>query len=129
MDLRREAIPFMKQFIEQWDETCDLSIFDRGEVLYIEVLRGSRALSVAAAVGQRLPAHPTASGRLFLAHLPPNELDAILSQPLISYTKNTVTSPDEIRKELEIIRNQGYAIDNEGFEAGVCAVAPPIDRK
>jgi IclR family KDG regulon transcriptional repressor len=126
MDLRREALPNMKQLIQQWDETCDLCVFDRGTVLYIEVLRGNRALTVAAAIGQRLPAHCTASGKLFLAHLPPNELDAILSQPLVSYTENTITSPDELRKELEIIRNQGYAIDNEGFEVGVCAVSAPI---
>ena len=126
MDLRREALPYMKQLVEQWDETCDLSVFDRGSVLYIEVLRGSRALTVAAAVGQRLPAYCTASGKLFLAHLPPDELDAILNQPLTTYTKHTVISPDEIRKELEVIRKQEYAIDREGFEVGVCAVAAPI---
>src|SRR5512136_2725432 len=95
MDLRREALPYMKQLIQEWDETCDLCVFDRGMVLYIEVLRGSRALTVAAAVGQRLPAHATASGKLFLAYLPPAELDVILSQPLPTYTKNTQTSPAE----------------------------------
>lgn len=126
MDLRREALPYMKQLIEQWDETCDLSVFDRGSVLYIEVLRGSRALTVAAAVGQRLPIHCTASGKLFLTYLPPEEQDAILSKPLTSYTEKTVTSSDGIRKELEIIRNHGYSIDREGFEMGVCAVAAPI---
>ncbi|CAG0969326.1 HTH-type transcriptional regulator XynR [Anaerolineales bacterium] len=126
MDLRREAIPYMKQLVEQWDETCDLSVFDRGSILYIEVVRGSRALTVAAAVGQRLPIHCTASGKLFLTHLPPEEQNSILSKPLASYTASTVTSPDEIRKEMEVIRNQGYAIDKEGFEVGVCAVAAPI---
>jgi len=126
MDLRREALPYMKQLIQTWDETCDLCVFDRGTVLYIEVLRGTRALTVAAAVGQRLPAHATASGKLFLAHLPPNELDANLGQPLAAYTKKTITSPDELHKELEVIRNQGYAIDTEGYEVGVCAVAAPI---
>jgi DNA-binding IclR family transcriptional regulator len=126
LDLRREALPYMKQLIQQWDETCDLCVFDRGTVLYIEVLRGNRALNVAAAVGQRLPVHATASGKLFLAYLPPNELDAILSQPLPAYTENTKTSPDELRKELEIVRNQGYALDTEGFEVGVCAVSAPI---
>jgi len=126
MDLRREALPYMKQLVEQWDETCDLSVFDRGSILYIEVLRGSRALTVAAAVGQRLPIHCTASGKLFLTYLPPEEQDAIMSKPLTSYTEKTVTSPDGIRKELEIIRNHGYSIDREGFEMGVCAVAAPI---
>ncbi len=126
MDLRREALPYMKQLVERWDETCDLSVFDRGSILYIEVVRGSRALTVAAAVGQRLPIHCTASGKLFLAHLPSEEQNVILNKPLAFYTEKTVTSPEGIRKELEIIRSQGYSIDREGFEMGVCAVAAPI---
>ena len=126
MDLRREADPYMKQLVQEWDETCDLSIFDQGKVFYIEVLRGNHALTIAAAVGQRLPAHCTASGKLFLAYLPEAELDAILDQPMVSYTDNTITSPDELRKQLETIRNQGYAVDYEEYEQGVCAVAAPI---
>jgi IclR family KDG regulon transcriptional repressor len=126
MDLRREALPYMKQLVQEWDETCDLSIFDQGKVFYIEVLQGKQALTIAAAVGQRLPAHCTASGKLFLAHLPPAEVDATLSHPLESYTDNTITSPDEIRRQLETIRNQGYAVDFEEYELGICAVAAPI---
>jgi DNA-binding IclR family transcriptional regulator len=126
MDLRREAHPYMKELVETWDETCDLSIFDHGQAFYIEILRGNRALTISAAVGQRLPAHSTASGKLFLAYLPADELDALLSQPLDAYTDNTITSPDELRKQLKKIREQGYAVDYEEYEAGVCAVAAPI---
>ena len=126
MDMRREAHPFMKQLVEEWDETCDLSIFDQGKIFYIEVLRGNRALNISAAVGQRMPAHATASGKLFLAYLPSAELDALLSQPLDSYTKNTLTSPDELRKQLGKIRQQGFAVDYEEYEPGVCAIAAPI---
>ncbi len=126
MDLRREAIPFMKQLAGGWDETCDLSIFDQGEVFYIEIVRGTRALTISAAVGQRLPAHATASGKLFLAYLPENELDEILSQPMKAFTEKTVTTPDELRRQLNEIRRQGFAIDYEEFEHGVCAVAAPI---
>ena len=53
MDLRREALPYMQQLVQEWDETCDLSIFDQGRVFYIEVLQGNQALTIAAAVGQR----------------------------------------------------------------------------
>jgi DNA-binding IclR family transcriptional regulator len=126
MDLRREALPFMKQLIQKWDETCDLCIFDRGMVFYVEVLRGSRALNVAAAVGQRLPAHATASGKVFLAYMPLNELNTLLNQPLTAYTKNTQISADELRRELEIVHKQGYATDYEEFEEGVCAISAPI---
>ena len=126
MDLRREALPYMQQLVQEWDETCDLSIFDQGRVFYIEVLQGNQALTIAAAVGQWLPAHCTASGKLFLAHIPSEELDTILSQPLEAFSDNTITSPDEIRRQLEIIRNQGYAVDYEEYELGIYALAAPI---
>jgi DNA-binding IclR family transcriptional regulator len=126
MDLRREALPYMKQLVQEWDETCDLSIFDQGNVFYIEVLRGNRALTIAADVGQRLPVHCTASGKLFLAHLPPSEVDAFLNEPLKSFTAKTITIPVELYRQLENIRNQGYAVDYEEFEVGICAVAAPI---
>jgi IclR family acetate operon transcriptional repressor len=126
MDLRNEAIPFMKQLVAEWDETCDLSIFDQGEVFYIEIVRGTRALTISAAVGQRLPVHATASGKLFLAYLPQERVDDILSRPLEAFTEKTVTSPEGLRNQLEEVRKQGYAVDYEEFEHGVCAVAAPI---
>jgi IclR family KDG regulon transcriptional repressor len=126
MDLRREAMPYMLQLVEQWDETCDLSVFDQGQVFYVEVVRGNRALSIAAAVGQRLPAHCTASGKLFLAYLPGDTLESYLSRPMVSYTENTITSKDELLKQLKTIRSQGYAVDKEETEAGVSAIAAPI---
>jgi IclR family KDG regulon transcriptional repressor len=126
MDVRHEALPYMTQIVDQWDETCDLGLFDQGQVFYIEVIRGSHTLTIAAAVGQRLPAHCTASGKLFLAHLPPDELDALLSQPLAAYTDKTITEPDMLRQQLEAIRQQGYGCDDEEFEAGIRAVSAPI---
>lgn len=126
MDLRREAHPFMKQLVQQWGETCDLSIFDQGQVFYIEVLRGNHALTISAAVGQRLPAHCTASGKVFLANLPAVELDAFMARPLARHTQATITSPEELRREIGIIREQGYAQDCEEMEVGVYAVAAPI---
>jgi DNA-binding IclR family transcriptional regulator len=126
MDLRTEALPYMKKMVQEWDETCDLSIFDQGRVFYLEVLRGNHALTIAAAVGQRLPAHCTASGKLFLAYLPPEELNAVLKQPLTAYTDNTITSPELLRDQLEVVRERGYSVDNEEYEVGICAVSAPI---
>ena len=126
MDLRREALPYMTQLAQQWDEACDLSVFDRGEVFYIQVVHGNHALTIAAADGQRLPAHCTTSGKLFLAHLASHELEAVLSQPLVSYTDKTITSTDELCRQLEVIRQQGYGFDDEEYEAGIRAVSAPI---
>jgi IclR family transcriptional regulator, KDG regulon repressor len=126
MDLRREALPYLSQLVQQWGESCDLGIFDQGEVFYIEVIQGNHALTIAAAVGRRLPAHCTASGKLFMAYLPPEESEGILSERLVAHTDNTITTRDELCEQLEIIRSQGYAVDNEEMEQGVRAVAAPV---
>lgn len=126
MDLRRDALPYMKQLVQDWDETCDLSIFDKGEVFYIEVLRGNHALTISAAIGQRMPAYCTASGKLFLAHIPEEKVTNYLKEPLKAYTNNTILDVNELKKQFAIIRQQGYAMDYEEFELGICAVAAPI---
>lgn len=129
MDLRREARAIMEQLVQHWEETCDLSIFDQGQVFYIEVIHGNRALNISAAIGQRLPAHCTASGKVFLAHLPPADLDEILKKPLASFTQKTIVSQDELRKQLAIVRHQDFAVDDEEMEIGVRAVSAPIRNR
>jgi DNA-binding IclR family transcriptional regulator len=126
MDLRREALPYMMQLTQKVEEACDLSIFDRGDVFYIEFVPGPHALTVAAAVGQRLPAYCTASGKLFLANLPPSELDAILGRPMVAYTDNTITSSEKLRQQLDETRKRGYGVDDEELEAGIRAVSAAI---
>jgi len=129
VDLRREALPSMRQLTEELDEACDLSILDKHELLYIEVLQSSHALTIAASVGMRLPIHCTASGKVFLAYMPPEDLAGLLTGPLTRHTPNTMTSPDQLLKELEVVRQLGYACDHEELEMGIMAVAVPIRNK
>ncbi len=126
LDFRQEAIPHMHALQDEFGETCDLSIFSRGEVLYLEVVQSRHALRIAARPGQRLPAHCTASGKVFLAFLPPDELERVLSEPLRRYTETTVTERDGLMKQLEEVRVRGYAYDDSEYEVGVRAVAAPI---
>ena len=126
MDIRREAIPVMTGLRDQWDETCDLSIFDDDHVLYIEVMHSNHALRIAAAVGLHLPAHCTASGKLFLANMNAQDLEAFLERSLQAHTENTVTAPDELHRQLQRIREQGYSVDHQEYEVGICAISAPI---
>jgi len=126
LDLRRAAFPYMQQLVERFDETCDLGIFDRGWVLYVEVVHSEHSLTIAARVGRRLPAYCTASGRVFLAFLPPEVVEPILTEPLMPCTEKTTTSLAHLRGELEATRQRGYALDDEEFEEGIRAVSAPI---
>lgn len=126
LDMRREALPFMARLTQKWGEMCDLSLFEDGQVLYIEVLQGSFTLSIKAAVGLRLPAHCTASGKLFLAGMPDKELDEFLKRPLIAFTDKTITSPNKLRSQLDEIRKDWIGFDEEEMELGIRAIAAPI---
>jgi IclR family KDG regulon transcriptional repressor len=126
LDFRRAAFPYMEQLVERFQETCDLGIFDRGRVLYVEVVHSEHSLTIAAQVGRRLPAYCTASGRVFLAFLPPEIVEPILNAPMTAYTAKTITSLDRLREELETTRQRGYAFDDEEFELGIRAVSAPV---
>ncbi len=126
MDLRREAIPFMREFIDNWDEAIDLSVYQSNEVLYVEVMQSRQMLTIAASIGQRLPAYCTASGKLFLAFMAEKEFKDYSNTAFRPFTKNTIASVDGLTHELARIREIGYAIDDEEYESGIKAVAAPI---
>jgi DNA-binding IclR family transcriptional regulator len=125
-DLRRAAFPYMQQLEERFQETCTLGVFDRGQVLLLETVHSKRTLTISARVGRRVPAHCTASGKVLLAFLPPAALEPILNAPLATYTEKTITSPARLREEFKVVRQRGYALNDEEFEEGLRAVSAPI---
>lgn len=77
--------------------------------------------------GLRLPLHCTANGKMLLAYAPPTFRGRILeAAPYPAYTKNAVTSASRLLAELERIREQGFAEDNEEFLDGVVCLAVPV---
>jgi IclR family KDG regulon transcriptional repressor len=126
LDFRRAAFPYMQGLVGRFQEICTLSIFDRGQVLYVEVVHSERSLTIAARVGRHLPTHCTASGKVLLAFLPPEVVEPILNAPLAAYTEKTITSPARLRQELEAVRQRGYALADEEFEVGIWAISAPV---
>ena len=126
LNFRREALPYMQQLVERFQEICTLGVFDHGQVLYVEIVHSKHTLTIAARVGRHLPAHCTASGKVFLALLPPEVVEPVLNAPLAAYTEKTITSPARLQEELETVRQRGYGLDDEEFEVGIRAVAVPI---
>jgi len=126
MDLRREALPIITRLALQIDEAVDLSVFDHAEVLYIEMIQSRHSLTVSATVGRRLPAHCTASGKLFLSQLSDEQLSDYFQQPLQRFTSNTIIDPQILKFDLEQTRRNGYAVDDQEYEYEVRAVAAPV---
>jgi DNA-binding IclR family transcriptional regulator len=125
--LRRVARPYMEKVLSRFEQTVNLAVLDRGQVLYTEILEGLRSIRMAANVNTYAPVHATGVGKSMLAFLRPMEAAELLKKNhLARLTPKTITSIHAQLKAFERIREQGYAIDNEEAEIGARCVAAPI---
>ena len=67
-----------------------------------------------------------AAGKVQFAYMTEEELENYLPKEMKRFTPNTITDPDELKKQLRQIAEQGYAIDNEELDVGVRCVGAPI---
>jgi IclR family KDG regulon transcriptional repressor len=125
-DLSRVAEPFLHKLWELHRETIDLAVFDGNEVIFINVLESPQRVKLAAAVGQRLPAFCTASGKAILSHMPEESVLHLLEHDFQKYTSFTLVSSPQIMKNLHQCKEQGFAISEQEYEEGINAVAAPV---
>jgi IclR family pca regulon transcriptional regulator len=121
------AQPYLNNISRALNESSSLAVLDDGEVLYVARAATSRVMSVALNTGSRLPAYCTSLGRVMLAHLPADELDAYLARTkLRAMTENTVVNQKRLREILAGVRQDGYAINDEELELGLRSIAVPV---
>jgi IclR family pca regulon transcriptional regulator len=87
----------------------------------------TRIMTVSLGLGSRLPAYATSMGRVLLADLAPDDLEAHLAATtLVPLTTRTTTRPDLLRDEVERVRCQGWALVDQELEDGVRSIAAPL---
>ncbi len=129
LDFYNISRPHLEQLVKITGQTVHLGIHDDGKVLYLNKLETPGTfISQPSSIGLRLPLHCTAMGKILLAFaVDEDKIDSIIArQGLKEYTKNTITNKRELLKELEKVKEMGYAIDNEEVQDGLCCVAAPI---
>lgn len=127
MDLRRAARPVLERLSQETGETTNLVILDGREALYLDKAEGHQTLRIFSRIGHRAPLYCTAVGKILLAYRPKEEADALLGGgPLEALTKHTITSPGQLRRELDKVHDQGFALDREECEEETCCIAVPI---
>lgn len=128
ISVRQEALPHMQVLHQALGETINLSVRHDDEVVYIERTAGSSSMMrVVQIIGARAPLHITAVGKLFLAEDDGEKwLEYARRTGLPRYTENTLTEAEQLAKELDKIRRQGYAFDNEEAEKGVSCIGAGI---
>lgn len=127
IDWLEESAPLVKELRDSTGETVHVSILVDGEVFCLMKEESPHTIKMGSYIGKRGPVHCTASGKVLLAHLPHREReDIIRSKGLPRFTATTIVDRDELERELEKVRNQGFAIDRGEHEEEVHCVAAPI---
>ena len=128
INVRQEALPHMQTLHQELGETVNLSVRHDDEVVYIErTTLPSSMMRVVQIIGARAPLHITAVGKVFLSQDAPTVfMDYAKRTGLPRYTSNTLTDSDSLAKELDRVRVQGYAVDNEEAEKGVSCIGAGI---
>lgn len=127
-DFIRRAHPLLGELSKTVGETVFMGILDGLDLVYVDHVDSlDHILRMTPQIGRRHTSHTTALGKVLLAHLNPDRLETFLSRgELPRLTENTIISPEDLRKELEAVRRNGYALDREETETGICCVGAPV---
>lgn len=117
----------LRELAEDLNETCSAATLDGDDIVYVARVPARRSLSLTLTVGSRLPAYPTSMGRVLLAGLPEEALEAHLARTMLEpLTPNTVTDVEGFRAILAEVSRAGYAVVDGEREVGVRSAGAPI---
>ena len=121
------ALPVLRALVERTQLTAHLAILDHGQAVYIEKVDGPGFIKMDTWVGRRMHVHSTSVGKALVAHLAKADVEAILREHgLKKRTLKTITGLARFLGELEKVRAQGYAVDDEENSVGARCVGAPV---
>ncbi|AGZ42123.1 putative IclR-family transcriptional regulator [Actinoplanes friuliensis DSM 7358] len=127
LSLPEVALPHLERLVAEVHESSSVSVLDGDEVVYVARVPTRRIMTVAINVGTRFPAYATSMGRVLVAHLGAEQIDAYLARVrLEQLTAHTVKSAASLRTELGKVRDQGFAIVDQELEEGLRSMAAPV---
>lgn len=127
LTLPQIAQPHLRELVERVHESSSVSVLDGTDVVYVAREPTQRIMTVAISVGTRFPAYATSMGRVLLAGCSDAALDGFLARAeLRKLTAATVTDPVRLRREIERVREQGWALVDQELEDGLRSVAVPL---
>lgn len=129
--LRRLALPHMLKLRDEFGESVNLGQLQLDKVVYLEVVPSEMSLRLQERPGASVPAHASALGKAILAFSPFEIVDSLTrARELAALTPNTITSAEQLTRELQRVRAQGYALDREEtMLLASCIAAPILDSR
>ena len=127
VDLRNIARPYLQYLGEKFQENVYLAVRSGFEIVYIDAYEVNRPVVVKSRVGRLLPLYASASGKVHLADMDEDELEEFFrEEKLVPYTSKTITDKNELLKHIRMVKENGYAIDDEEWEEEVRCLSVPV---
>ncbi|GHJ16119.1 MULTISPECIES: IclR family transcriptional regulator [unclassified Micromonospora] len=127
IDVRRMAQPILHELVTATQETSTLSIRSGWTRIYIDQETPPTDIRMSVRLGHPYPLHAGSSSKALLAFLDPEEQDAYLATgPFERLTDTTITTPEQLRADLDRIRRRGYARSLGERQADAASVAAPV---
>lgn len=126
-DFRKIAYPYMQRINEKYNETVHLAVIEGKEAVYVEIIESNKPIRLVINIGDRAPLYAGSASKLLLANLNGEKRENYLKQLVPKkLANNTIVDINELRKELEIIREQGFSISDEEIYSETIGVSCPI---
>lgn len=123
----REAAVLVDRLAQESGETVLLTVFQGDKATYIDKVDSRQPLRTSSRIGDEAPLHCGAAGKSILAFLPDSEKRALLGAARLKrFTSRTIGDRQALFRELDRIRNQGYAISDEEINEGVIGIGVPL---
>lgn len=126
LDLGSAGRAELEALARETRETASLEVLVGRDTLIVDEVQGGYMIGTAPAAGTRWPAHATSTGKVILAFTDEATLKAFLAVPLARCTTRTLVTAAALRRDLQRVRERGYAVTTEELEAGFVAVGAPV---
>ncbi len=127
LDIRAIASKHLRKLAEETRLTVHLGAFDGSEVIYVDKFESTGTVRMYSSIGASAPLHCTSVAKAILAHLPRPQLDGLLHDiEFTKHTDSTITTMEDLLRELELTRERGYSVDNREHEDFVHCVGVPL---
>lgn len=126
LGLREIGRPVVQELVDATGEAVHVSVLDGFDVVMIDQLESTQLLRIYWAIGTRSRAYAAASGKAILSALPDEERRRHIPDPLEAMTASTITSPEQLDRELATIARRGYAVQRGEVRDDVASVAAPV---
>ncbi len=116
----------MDQLVELSNEAVYLHLLENKQLVTVDKYESTNYVKLSCETGLPFPLYATAPGKVILAYIDESELDEYLEEELTAYTKNTIVDKEELKADLEIVKDNSCAISHGELEVGVLSISVPL---